>query len=56
MEKKYIVRLSKKKRDTLTDVRQWLKGSAQKVKWAEILLKADVQGLNWTDTKIAEAF
>jgi hypothetical protein len=56
MEKKYIVRLSKKERDTLTDVRKRLKGSAQKVRRAEILLKADVRGPNWTDTKIAEAF
>ncbi|EDL60366.1 helix-turn-helix domain-containing protein [Gimesia maris] len=56
MEKKYIVRLSQKERDTLTDVRKRLKGSPQKVRRAEILLKADARGPNWTDTKIAEAF
>jgi hypothetical protein len=56
MEKKYIVRLSQKERDTLTDVRKRLNGSPQKVRRAEILLKADVRGPNWTDTKIAEAF
>lgn len=56
MEKKYIVRLSQQERDTLTDIRKRLKGSPQKVRRAEILLKADVRGPNWTDTKIAEAF
>ena len=35
MEKKYIVRLSQKERDTFTDVRKRLKGSAQKVRQAE---------------------
>ncbi|QDT21999.1 hypothetical protein HG66A1_38050 [Gimesia chilikensis] len=40
----------------LTDVRKRLKGSPQKVRRAEILLKADVRGPNWTDKKIAEAF
>ncbi|QDT80186.1 hypothetical protein Mal35_36570 [Gimesia maris] len=56
MEKKYIVRLSQKESDRLTDVRKRLKGSSQKVRRAEILLKADVRGSNWTDTMIAEAF
>ena len=55
MEKKYIVRLSQKERDTLTDVRKRLKGSPQKVRRAEILLKADVRGPNWTDKMTAEA-
>tara|TARA_R110002095_G_scaffold133986_2_gene116280 strand:- start:1884 stop:2102 length:219 start_codon:yes stop_codon:yes gene_type:complete len=36
--------------DTFTDVRKRLKGSPQKVRRAEILLKADVRGPNWTDT------
>ena len=53
---KYIVRLSKKERNTLTDVCQRLKGSSQKVRRAQILLKADVRGLGWTDARIAEAF
>lgn len=56
MQKKYIVRLSKKERTTLTDVCQRLKGSSQKVRRAQILLKADVGGPGWTDARIAEAF
>ena len=56
MEKKYIVRLSKKERETLLDVVKRLKGSSQKVRRAQILLKADVRGPNWTDAKIADAF
>ena len=56
MNKKYIVRLSKKERQVLLDVVRRLKGSSQKVRRAQILLKADVRGPNWTDAKIAEAF
>lgn len=56
MEKKYIVRLSKPEREDLLDVVKRLKGSSQKVRRAQILLKADVRGPNWTDAKIAEAF
>lgn len=55
MEKKYIVRLTKREREELTDVVKRLKGSSQKVRRAQILLKADVRGPNWTDAKIAEA-
>jgi hypothetical protein len=33
-----------------------LKGTSEKVKRAQILLKADVDGPGWSDTKIAEAF
>jgi predicted transcriptional regulator len=56
MLKKYIVRLSKKEREELTLVVKKLKGSSQKVKRAQILLKADVRGPGWTDAKIADAF
>jgi hypothetical protein len=55
MEKKYIVRLSKREREELLDVVKRLKGSSEKVRRAQILLKADVRGPNWTDAKIAEA-
>jgi hypothetical protein len=55
MNKKYIVRLSKREREELLDVVKRLKGSSQKVRRAQIFLKADVQGPNWTDAKIAEA-
>ena len=33
-----------------------LKGSSQKVRRAQIVLKANVRGPNWTDARIAEAF
>ena len=56
MEKKYIVRLSQEERDHLNEVIKKLKGSSQKVRRAQILLKADANGPNWTDAKIAEAF
>ena len=56
MEKKYIVRLSDVERDALRSVVKKLKGSSQKVRRARILLKADADGLGWTDRKIAEAF
>jgi len=56
MQKKYIVRLSRTERDTLQQVVKRLKGSSQKVRRAQMLLKADVNGSNWTDSHIAEAF
>jgi len=55
MVKKYIVRLSKKERSLLRDIVKKLKGTSQKVRRANILLKADVNGVNWSDAKIAEA-
>ena len=56
MKKKYIVRLSKREREELNGVVKRLKGSSQKVRRAQILLKANVRGPKWTDAKIAEAF
>ncbi len=56
MEKKYIVRLTDEERRTLRSVIKKLNGSSQKVRRAQILLKADADGPNWTDKKIAEAF
>ena len=56
VEKKYIVRLSDEEREHLTQVVKKASGSGQKVRRAQILLKADIEGPNWTDTKIAEAF
>ena len=55
MQKKYIVRLSDAERAALTEVVKKFKGSAQKVRRAQILLKADVDGPAWTDATIAEA-
>ena len=56
MEKKYIVRLTDEERETLRDVIKRLKGSSQKVRRAQVLLKADADGPSWTDKQIAEAF
>jgi transposase len=56
MQKKYIVRLTEDERKQLRSVIKQLKGSSQKVRRAQILLKADVEGANWTDERIAEAF
>ena len=56
MQKKYIVRLNDEERDTLKEVVKKLKGTGQKVRRAQILFKADVNGPNWTDKRIAEAF
>ena len=55
MVKKYIVRLSEQERTLLWDIVKKLKGTSQKVRRATILLKADVDGPNWPDAKIAEA-
>lgn len=56
MQKKYIVRLSEEERNQLQEVVKTLSGSSQKVRRAQILLKADAEGANWSDRKIAEAF
>ena len=55
MQKKYIVRLSDEERAELQTVIKKLKGTSQKVRRAQILLKADANGPNWTDARIAEA-
>ncbi len=54
--KKYIVRLSAEEKLKLEDVIKKLKGGSQKAMRAQILLKADVNGPNWIDEKIAEAY
>ncbi len=56
MRKKYIVRLTDDERDILRSVVKKLKGSSQKARRAQMLLKADAEGPNWTDKQIAEAF
>ena len=56
MEKKYVVRLTSEERNVLRDVVNKLKGSSQKVRRAQVLLKADVDGPNWTDNQIADAY
>ena len=44
MNKKYIVRLTAKERRTLREVVKKLDGSSQKVRRAQMLLKADIAG------------
>ena len=56
MNKKYIVRLTDQERHELTAVIKKFKGTSQKVRRAQILSKADADGPNWTDRRIAEAF
>jgi|TARA_B100000378_G_scaffold215357_1_gene178459 transposase len=56
MQKKYVVRLTDGERETLRSVVQKLSGSSQKVRRAQVLLKADADGPGWTDRKIADAF
>jgi hypothetical protein len=56
MYKKYIVRLSNEERGICQEVIQKLKGSSQKARRAQILLKADAEGPAWLDIQIAEAF
>jgi transposase len=56
MNKKYIVRLSEQERAICQEVIKKLKGSSQRFRRAQILLKADADGPRWPDLKIAEAF
>src|SRR4051794_41966488 len=56
MNKKYIVQLTDQERDELAVVIKKFKGTSQKVRRAQILSKADADGPNWIDHRIAEAF
>jgi Homeodomain-like domain len=56
MQKKYVVRLSDAERETMNQLVKKRRVSAQKVRRAQILLKADADGPNWTDVEIAKAF
>jgi hypothetical protein len=56
MQKKYVVRLTEQERQILRDVIRGLKGSSMKVRRAQVLLKCDADGPNWTDRRIADAF
>ena len=56
MNKKYVVRLTDEERGELSEVVKKLKGTSQKVRRAQILLKADADGPSWTDERIAEAY
>ena len=54
--KKYIIRLSDEERNVCQDIVKRLKGTSEKVKRAQILLRADADGPGWSDAKIAEAY
>ncbi len=56
MNKKYIVRLTDEERETLSAIVKKLSGSSQKVRRALVMLKADANGPDWTDRRIAEAY
>lgn len=56
MLKKFIVRLTASERSSLEETIKKLKGCFQKIRRCQILLKADIDGPNWTDKKISEAF
>jgi homeodomain-containing protein len=56
MQKKFIVRLSDQEREQLTRIVKEFKGTSQKVRRAQVMLKADAGGPGWTDQQIAEAF
>jgi hypothetical protein len=56
MNKKFIVRLCDEERIVCREIIKKLKGSSQKVRRAQIMLKADADGPAWSDAKIAEAF
>lgn len=47
---------NEEERSILKEIIKKLKGSSQRVRRAQILLKADADGPNWTDRQIAEAF
>src|SRR5450631_4408731 len=56
MPKKYIVRLTDTECQTLGEVVAKFNGSSQKVRRAQVLVKADADGPSWTDAEIADAF
>ena len=56
MRKVYVVRLTDMESKQLSEIVRKFKGSSQKVRRAQILLKADVNGPGWIDQQIADAF
>jgi hypothetical protein len=56
MQKKFVVRLTDAEREILSKLAKQRRASAQKVRRAQILVKADADGPNWTDAEIADAF
>ena len=56
MHKKFVVRLSDEERGVCQEIIKHLKGSSQKFRRAQILLKTDTDGPAWPDVRIADAF
>jgi hypothetical protein len=56
MKKEFLVCLTDEQEEIVSQVVKRLDGSPQKVRRAQILLKANVNGPNWIDSRIAEAF
>ena len=56
MLKRYFVRLTDEERNELQGVVEKLKGTGEKVRRAQILLKAEADGPNWSDRQITDAF
>ena len=56
MQKKYAIRLTDAEREILNLLLKKKRVSFQKVRRARVLLKADADGPNWTDRRIADAF
>jgi hypothetical protein len=56
MIKKYVVRLSDEERVVCQEIIKNLKGSSQKFRRAQILLKADADGPGWEDSRVSDAF
>jgi hypothetical protein len=56
MQKKYIVRLTGQERTELEAMVTKGKAAAYRIKHANMLLAADVDGPAWPDRQIAEAF
>jgi Homeodomain-like domain len=56
VQKKFIVRLADHERQILHELIRRPRGSSSKVRRAQVLLKCDAEGPNWTDQRIAEAF
>lgn len=56
MNKRYIVRLTEDEREQLRKLVSTGKAAAYRIKHANILLKVDANGPNWTDEQAAEAF
>ena len=56
MQKRYVVRLTDAEREMLNQLMKKRRVASQQVRRAHVLLKADVDGPNWMDREIADAF